>query len=147
MPCRGSNRHPTWCCAASPFTAPCGMQSVVQKTWGICAKVVTFLSVATAFHFCAHWREVKQFHLQHTNQQHLTAYTCHSELSMSWVSLATMLQSLWCSFKVHPQSKMCFSFCSFSWMFELHCGEWCACKPPNYKTDTSFNACFLNIWF
>lgn len=36
--------------AVSPCTGPCGMQSVVQKTRGVNAKVDTFLCTVTDFY-------------------------------------------------------------------------------------------------
>lgn len=104
MPCQGSNRRPTWRCAVSPCTAPCGTQSVVQKSRGIYAKVVTFLSSVTAFHSVLTVETSPPFHLQHTDHKHLT-YTCSAEPTSS-VSPATMLHSLRCGFKV-PFSQKC----------------------------------------
>ena len=50
-------------------------------------------------------------------------------------------------------SKMCFSSCFYSWMFELLCAEWCICRVWHYKAVFTFicwkwkvSLCSLKIW-
>lgn len=104
MPCRGSNTRPTWRCAVSPCTAPCGTQSVVQKSRGIYAKVVTFLSSMTAFHSVltveTSTSSICDTHESQASHLHLQCWANYS------ASPVTMLQSLWCGFKV-PFSQKC----------------------------------------